>query len=1034
MEKKNVISAFFKNYKVQLLLFFSVFGVRVILNLFIKSMALATGNDDIGTIASAAFFAGLDWSSVISETLYYGWGFAMLMAPAFMLTEDVYLIVQIMLGYQAALLAGSVVLAYNILHRIWKFESKKFCTLVALASNCFFFALINTNILYNETAIIFLTWLILYIVLKMQKAITEQRAVWGWTLGLVLCMGYGMTIHTRFIFVWGAVAVLLVIYGMLYKKFLGTPWILIPGLVAGYLVSDQLNGWIQDALWKAGTKEGPLTNSMESVGGKLGNFKELGTATGITGFLQGCLGQSTIMFFLTGGLLAVFFVLLCVVLKRACKTCFSKEKQYLLVEEETELDRELATSVIFIGALLVATFLFTIVNAVPVLKRAVERDWVSKWFVYSRYWGAVCPMAMFLVFVWLRKCKDKILEKRIWIASAIMMVVWAILFVIFIMPRLTGGKISGALVFQALLGPTFRSFADRFTDLSLIFLLVFGGSWFIIQMILILKKHLLVAATFTMLCGMYIFGYKMVVADVYMAEACYEQYQDVDMILKKHGITPEEHPRLYVDRELDDFYNAQLTLNRYQLIVKDYEEISVWTTDEDTQNRKIEIAITSKIGPEMCGYWHILYQKNTKNEDGEKEPLYYILVRNSGKLKTELKKNKVKLTNISSVFNIKKLIYQSDEKKIQYVGVRKIGLSDVLEQDFYITSTMKKRKQFAIGLMFKNPSNTPNDGKLCITISQGKVKKTYFVTMDSIVTREMFYLIVDTAAYKKGKATMTITCEEARQYRYVIPYTVPFDSWVPPTEDEEAELEGTIDGGSLEDFFEDDFGEEETKEADELLEEELMKEEQEEQGETETRPRREDQYPLRFNGVEYEAEIYMQICIPQKITKMHTAALLNTELSSNDAELAMGSLKNGQTFSQRIRISAAMIKHRYIGFEFYVRNFNPNQDTGVINVKVIQDKKTKEFVIPTAKLQEKDYLRVAMKSEELSAGITKIEISYHGAEGLGYPKFYSLKQTKVEPPGFVLGRVYRDGKKSKRYLYMNIFSGFSADMTKKYAD
>lgn len=1033
MEKKSgKIGEYFKKYKVQILLFFAVFGVKVILNLFIKSMTLATGNDDIGTIASAAFFAGLDWSSVISQTLYYGWGYAMLMAPAFMLTDNVYVIIQIMLGYQAVLFAASIVIAYNILHLLWKIEDKKFCVLSALASNCFFFALVNTNILYNETAIIFLTWLIFYILLKIQIGMAEQKKVWGWTTGLVLCMSYGLTIHTRFIFVWGALFVLLLVYGLLKKQFLGTPWVMISGLIVGYVISDKLNGWMQDALWKANEQEGPLTNSMESVGGKLDNFLELGTDSGLIGFLQGCLGQSTIMYLLSGGLLAVFLVVLVVALKRVCQAIFSKTKTedgQLLVEEE-DVDTQLTTGIIFIGALLVATFLFTIINAVPVLKRAIERDWVSKWFVYSRYWGAACPMAMLLVFAWFKKCKDKVLEKRVWIASTIMMILWGTLFAIFIIPRLIGGKISSALVFQVLLGPTFNPYEARFSVVSFVLLLVFGGIWFVLMLVLAWKRQLAVAATVTMLCGVYIFGYKMIVADVHLAEACYEQYQDINTVLMQYGITPENYPRLYVDSELDDFYNAQLTLNRYQLIVKDYADYSVWKSENNAQYQDIEIALAADIGEEMCGYWHILYQKNTVNEEGVEEPEYYILVR-TGALLEHLQSQKVKLQDIASIYNMEKLVYQSEEKKIQYVGVQKIGGTDVLEQDFYITSSMKKSDTFAFALMFKNPTLTPSDGKVVITISQGTVEKTYFVTMDNIVTREKFYVIVDSAAFKKGKATLRITCEEAQQFRYIIPYTVPFDTWVPPIEEDENAFEDFVEGGTLEDFFGEEAEEEESKEADELLEEELLEEEQKES--ESTKQKREDQYPLRFNGEEYEAEIYMQIFIPKSVSELHTAAVLHTEVSSNDAQLSLSPLEDGQVFSQRIRISKAMLKQRYVGMEFLVRNFNPNQDIGTITIKIIQDKKTKEFVVPTAELREKDYLRVVMKSNELSAGVTKVEISYQGEAGTGYPRFYSLKPKIAEAPAWILGRVYRDGKKSKHYLYMNIFGGLSSTSMEKYS-
>ena len=151
-------SGIWKDYKIQFLLFLGVFSFKIILNLFLKSSTLTAGNDDIGTMAGAAYFAGLDWSDVISRSLYYGWGYSMFMAPAFLLTDNVRILFQAMLAYNALLLGLSVVICYNILHKILKIQNKTFCVLVTLAANFYFIALMNTNIVFNETAIIFLTW------------------------------------------------------------------------------------------------------------------------------------------------------------------------------------------------------------------------------------------------------------------------------------------------------------------------------------------------------------------------------------------------------------------------------------------------------------------------------------------------------------------------------------------------------------------------------------------------------------------------------------------------------------------------------------------------------------------------------------------------------------------------------------------------------------------------------------------------------------------------------------------------------------
>ena len=138
IRKNSIVAETVKKYRIQIILFLSFFVVKILTNLLFKSLTSATGNDEIGTIAGAAYFAGLDWSDVVSTILYYGWGFSALMAPAFHLSDNMSVIYQIMLSYNALLMALSVVICYNILKNIFKIDSEITCALISLASCCFY--------------------------------------------------------------------------------------------------------------------------------------------------------------------------------------------------------------------------------------------------------------------------------------------------------------------------------------------------------------------------------------------------------------------------------------------------------------------------------------------------------------------------------------------------------------------------------------------------------------------------------------------------------------------------------------------------------------------------------------------------------------------------------------------------------------------------------------------------------------------------------------------------------------------------------
>lgn len=965
-KSQNMFFMLLNKYKIQFLLFLGVFGIKIILNLFLKSLTLSTGNDDIGTIAGAAYFAGLDWSNVISHTLYYGWGYSMFMAPAFLLTDNVRILFQTMLAYNALLLSLSVVICYNILSGIFKIQSRKFCIMVTLAANFYFIALMDTNIIFNETALIFLTWLVLYILLKMQERSCTGCSNIKNTIVLVLIMGYGLTVHTRFVLIWGAVFVMLAVYGIVKKKILVNPWIFVLGAGGIYAIVKRLNDKVQNDLWLAAQSDKPLVNSMDSLGGQFANFKELFNNKGLAGFMHMILGQSAVMFFLSGGLLLLFLIVTGIMIKRMFQKAVSKKEAYFVIEDEDVIDTQIGSGIIFIASLLFATLLFSSIGAVGIAKNAIIKGWNCKWYVYSRYWAACCPMAIMLAFVYFYLNKEKKLKKVISIISLIGMTIWGILFGIFVAAKLVGAKISSALVYQFLIGFTFNKAEDRFAMSNMIILLTVGGIWFVVMLILFLKNKYNTAAVLTMLVFIYLFAYKMTAVDVKVSEQAYYQYIDAKWALESYDISYNDYKKIYVDSKLSDYYNAQLELSRYELIVSDYEEYSMINQKE----ADIQLALTEQIGEEMCGNWYILYQKDQTDIKGTERPEYYLLVRN-GELSARLIQQGVNLTDIRDVYGIEKLIYRNQERDIRDIGIKKLKNTDKLEQDFNVTSDMLKSEKFAIGLMFRNPSENPSKGKVNITISQGEVEKTYFISMDNIVTREKVYVQVDSRGFAEGKATITMTCPDMGMYKYIVPYAV-----------------------SLEEKTDTDIV-----------------------------------YPLRYNDEEYTGQLYMQIVILKSLQGIQIAPANIAVSDKTEAKAKLGSLGTGMKMSQKIQITEEMLSYKYLGMDFWVRNMGDSSSEGIITITVTQGQRSDKFSVSQSELAARDYMRIAVESAKYSAGTATITITSKGVKDKKYIKPYVCPYSENQLPDWITEKINKGGKSYDSYMCMNIY-GIVNDFTK----
>lgn len=264
------------------------------------AVPLRTNSDELATLASAAYFAGYDWSAVVSNAGYYGFGYYSLFAPLFACTDDPVLLYRTILGITCFVQSIAAILAYYIMVHRLQVQNRPFSCLLAAAVT--YMTGSRIVYVYNEHIILLLVWVLAWILLELVRTDLTRRRRTVYTLLLILTLSYGLTIHTRLLVLWIAVACIIVLFFLLYKRWLVSWVALIPAAAAGYVGSKQLVNLLQNWIWNAGS--GPIRNATIYVSSDIDLFSPqtlLAMFSIITGQLN------TVSFF-TGG-----FVIICVI-------------------------------------------------------------------------------------------------------------------------------------------------------------------------------------------------------------------------------------------------------------------------------------------------------------------------------------------------------------------------------------------------------------------------------------------------------------------------------------------------------------------------------------------------------------------------------------------------------------------------------------------------------------------------------------------------------------------------------------------------
>lgn len=203
-------------------------------------------NDEFGYWGAAAFFAGKDWSGLMGSTPYYAFGYGILLAPLYILFNTPEMIYQGAIILNVCLVCGGFWLAVRFGNIMFPNLNRIFVIIVAFLISLYPNTVVQSQIAWPETLLMFLFWAIINILINIVNQGRKRSIVL-----LALVTGYMYTIHQRTIGI--IVSTIVVLFLLAYTKKISWKKL---GLFLGLLLSGVLlqvlaKGELKEILWKA---------------------------------------------------------------------------------------------------------------------------------------------------------------------------------------------------------------------------------------------------------------------------------------------------------------------------------------------------------------------------------------------------------------------------------------------------------------------------------------------------------------------------------------------------------------------------------------------------------------------------------------------------------------------------------------------------------------------------------------------------------------------------------------------------------------
>lgn len=384
-----------------LIVFLIVFIPKVILCL--RTIPLSIISDEIATMSAGAWAAGLDWSAVISHAGYYGSGMTVFTAPIYYLTDNPIIIYRVTGVFCAFLQSLPSVIAYMTAKKIFNVKDRESIFIGVISG---YFVMTRANVIFNEHALVLVSWIIMVLLFKLHQNNEKSGKKVLYTLLLMGVLGWSMTLHTRAVTYWIALAVLVVFYHICYRRWIVSVPVAIGGGAVGWLLSKSVVSYMKEILWNVGSGSS-VRNGEISVGG---GFDTLFHLKDIRPWLSIVLGQiHTIGVYTCGFAILFLVVFICVI----CRFLFLKKSRDVL-KKDVVINYSVPVIVFFLTAVMITVVGQSITwlgGSVAVYEGGpATQEYGVKAYGYLRYFGNYCGPLLMLGMIWMVQKKDLILQ------------------------------------------------------------------------------------------------------------------------------------------------------------------------------------------------------------------------------------------------------------------------------------------------------------------------------------------------------------------------------------------------------------------------------------------------------------------------------------------------------------------------------------------------------------------------------------------------------------------------------------------------
>lgn len=425
--------------------FFLPFIIRILG--FIGNGRLKLIADEMGMLVSAASLAGRDWSGIAQFYSYYGFGYAVLLTPIFLLTQNPYVIYWSIMVVGAALLSFSAMISYHILTKYLGIENRMYVLMVSTA--CSMLALTDMRYINNEPMLVLVCWGLLWLILLLVKHNNDNRQRIKYTILVMLLLTYTLTVHNRLMVLWLAFALLVVLYYIFYKKVLISLKIGIPLGICLFAAALKGNSFVQTCFWVA-DENGHLHNSIGSTSGgmvsKLVNL--LQSTDSWNAVFNIALGNIYTSIFCTAGIICFCGILLYQFLKAhfAAQDSFLEE-----IKPNKSVNRMIEAGSVFFGMVFFITLAGLMVQWGELAAKGQALGYgantsATKVFVYIRYYSCYLSIVLLLFFAFVYHNRNlwKKYMTYVWLIFAFIHSYWFLGIVPYIQTSSVGLTVFGA--------------------------------------------------------------------------------------------------------------------------------------------------------------------------------------------------------------------------------------------------------------------------------------------------------------------------------------------------------------------------------------------------------------------------------------------------------------------------------------------------------------------------------------------------------------------------------------------------------------